>query len=202
MQYVLVLIEPSLSAFGVAIIDSKNKKIILDQFSSDNHHNFVLMCWSICNLYEDFYNKYKEYINEELYVAQEAPISSGINSGKLNALGIYFYTRLGELSSYHKIKTFHPIKLKMFHGKKGYNKKDTIDVVNNMLEIFKNKGYEIEVRYSRLKKSIEITDGEADAFIYAVKAYVDLKCEIYDLIVDRYPSIYKVSSIESGMNYE
>ena len=69
--------------------------------TADSHHNFVLMSWSVANLFEDFKEKYKYFLLDEgTYIAQEAPIASGINSGKLNALGLYFYLECGKESSY------------------------------------------------------------------------------------------------------
>ena len=47
-------LDPSLAAFGIAIIDTKTQTIYLDQIKSDDHHNFVLMSWSIVNLFEEF----------------------------------------------------------------------------------------------------------------------------------------------------
>ena len=149
-------------------------------------------------MYNEFVDTYKDYINEDTYIAQEAPISAGINAGKLNALGEHFYNKLGEISKYEKITTYHPIKLKLFHNKKGYNKKDTIDVVSNILEYLNTNGYTIDIRYSRIKKSVEITDGEADAFIYAMKIYLDNNDNnITKYILDKYPRFSVIESIES-----
>ena len=36
-------LDPSLSAFGIAVIDTDKKQIILDQRKADSHHDFVLM---------------------------------------------------------------------------------------------------------------------------------------------------------------
>lgn len=162
-------LDPSLSAFGIAVIDTDKKQIILDQRKSDNHHDFVLMSWSIANMYNNIFDTYmKIFKDEKTFIAQEAPISSGINSGKLNALGMYFYINLGSFSSYKSIRTFHPIKLKVFHHKKKYDKKDTIEVVTNILEYLEESGYKVSLTVSRTKKSLSITDGEADAFMYAI----------------------------------
>lgn len=166
------------------------------------------MCWAISNLYNTFYDKYSYYIDliqsKETFVAQEAPIASGINSGKLNALGIYYYTKLGEMSSYSLIKTYHPIKLKVFHHKKKYCKQDTINVVEDILDYFKSIGYSITIKYSRTKKELNITDGEADAFMYAVKSYIDDRrlSKVAKDILAKYPRFDVMQSIEEKINDE
>ncbi len=195
-------LDPSLAAFGISIIDNKNKKIVLDQFKADDHHNFIFMSWSISNLYNAIYNKYKEYLyNANSYIGQEAPIASGINSGKLNALGYAFYSNLGLQSGYERIRTYHPIKLKVFHHTKKYDKKLTIKVIEDILDIFKTNGYDIDIRYSRTKKSINITDGEADSMMYCVKQYLDNEDnEITKAIINKYPNFSKIISNEELIN--
>lgn len=197
-------LDPSMAAFGIAVIDTENKVIILDQMEADSHHDFVLMCWAISNLWNDFKEKYGNYIElEETYVAQEAPISSGINSGKLNALGYAFFNNIGYYHSFKNIRTYHPMKLKSFHHKKGYTKKDTIEVVERILDYFKSIGYQIDIRYSRTKKTLNISDGEADAFIYAVKTYIDknLNTDITNALLDMYPRFLVIESIEENKGY-
>lgn len=193
-----ISLDPSLAAFGVAIIDTEHKLIVLDQMKADNHHDFVLMCWAISNMYNEFFDRYKYYIQSSVtYIAQEAPIASGINSGKLNALGEHFYINLGEYSNYDRIRTYHPIKLKVFHHKKSYNKKDTISVVEDILDIFEKHKYSVKLVVSRTKKNLSITDGEADAFMYAIKIYLDHEDnEISKLIYNKYPRFSEIKSIE------
>jgi hypothetical protein len=195
-------LDPSLAAFGIAIIDTMTQTIILDQMRADDHHDFILMCWSIANLWQDFESKYKYYIDsEDTHIAQEAPIASGINSGKLNALGLEFYLKCGASSSYERIRTYQPIKLKQFHTKRGikkYTKKDTIEVVENILEYLKEVGYNIDIRFSRTKRGTSITDGEADAFMYAIKTYIDKRPEAKTTrdILEMYPTLEYIQSLE------
>ena len=197
-------LDPSMAAFGIAIIDVGKQEIILDQLEADSHHDFVLMSWAISNLWNEFYCKYDKYLeSDESYVAQEAPISSGINSGKLNALGYAFYNNIGYNHSFGNIMTYHPMKLKSFHHKKGYTKKDTIAVVESMLDYFKSIGYSIDIRYSRTKKTLNISDGEADAFIYAVKTYIDKRPEAKSTndLLEMYPRLSVIESIEQTKGY-
>ena len=195
-------LDPSLAAFGIAIIDTTKQVIILDQLRADDHHDFILMCWSIANIWKDFETKYKDFIySEDTYIAQEAPIASGINSGKLNALGLEFYLECGKPSSYERIKTYQPIKLKQFHNKRGikkYTKKDTIEVVNNILDYLMSVGYTVDIRVSRTKRETSITDGEADAFIYAIKTYMDRRPEAKTTkdILAMYPTMEYIKSLE------
>ena len=195
-------LDPSLAAFGIAIIDTRTQTILLDQMRADDHHDFIMMSWSIANLWNDFMLKYRYYVDsEETYISQEAPIASGINSGKLNALGYCFYKGCGEISSYKRIRTYQPIKLKQFHLKRGikkYNKKDTISVVENILDIMKEAGYRVSIEVSRTKKSLSITDGEADAFMYAIKTYMDRRpgSQITKEIMSLYPTFSNIKSIE------
>jgi len=198
-------LDPSFAHFGVAIIDTKTQTIYLDDLTADNHHNFVFMCWSIANLYDQFLGKYQYFLYEEgCYIAQEAPIASGINSGKLNALGMYFYTKIGEMSSYGQILTFHPMKLKSFHHKKSYTKQDTIEVVNKILEYLESVGYKVKVVKSRTKKTLTITDGESDAFMYAIVSYMKNRPDAKTTsdIMNMYPRFNVFKSIEEAMQDE
>ena len=195
-------LDPSFAHFGIAIIDTKTQTIFLDDMKADNHHNFVLMSWSIANIFNDFYDKYNYFLDsKDTYIAQEAPISSGINSGKLNALGLYFYLECGKSSSYDKINTYHPMKLKSFHHKKGYTKQDTIDVVNKIIEYLESVGYSTKVIKSRTKKNLNITDGEADAFMYAIVTYIKYRPEAKTTkdILEMFPRFSVFESIEDGM---
>ena len=194
--------DPSLSGFGISIIDKNKQEIILDEFKADNHHNFILMCWSISNLYTTIFNKYKDYINEDTTIAQELPLSAGINSGKLNALGIHFYNELGKYSKYTNIYCYHPIKLKVFHHKRKYDKKDTMTVIEDIFNIFKEHGYTIDIRYSRTKKNISITNNEADASMYAIKTYINKNPNsmITKEILNKYPRFENIVSLNEELN--
>lgn len=197
IQPIYVGLDPSMSGFGIAIINKNTQEIILDEFKADDHHNFILMCWSIENLYNDIRNEYNEYFDQTTYFAQELPISAGINSGKLNALGIFFYNRFGSLSKYSNIKVYHPIKLKVFHHKKKYDKKDTMLVVEDILEMYKKIGYRVNIKVSRTKKALNITNNEADAMIYAIKTYLDQNPDalIAKDILEKYPRFDKITSL-------
>ena len=154
----------------------------MDDIAADNHHNFVLMSWSIANLYDQFLGKYQYFLCDEgTYIAQEAPIASGINSGKLNALGMYFYIKAGEESAYNRIQTYHPMKLKSFHHKKKYTKQDTIEVVNKIIEYL-----------------------EADSFMYAITTYMKCRPEAKTTqdILEMYPRFSVFESIEDTMSNE
>lgn len=195
-------LDPSFAHFGVAIIDTKTQTIYLDDLTADNHHNFVLMNWSVANLFEEFKGKYQYFLFDEgTYIAQEAPIASGINSGKLNALGLYFYLECGKESSYEQIMTYHPMKLKSFHHKKSYSKQDTIEVVNKIIEYLESVGYSVKVVKSRTKKTLTITDGEADAFMYAITTYMKCRPDAKTTkdILEMFPRFSVFESIEEGM---
>lgn len=174
----------------------------MDDLTADNHHNFVLMNWSVANLFEEFKRKYQYFLFDEgTYIAQEAPIASGINSGKLNALGLYFYLECGKESSYEQIMTYHPMKLKSFHHKKSYSKQDTIEVVNKIIEYLESVGYSVKVVKSRTKKTLTITDGEADAFMYAITTYMKCRPDAKTTkdILEMFPRFSVFKSIEEGM---
>lgn len=197
VQPIYVGLDPSMAGFGLAILDKNNQEITLDEFKADDHHNFILMCWSIENMYNGIISRYKSYFTDRTYFAQELPISAGINSGKLNALGIFFYHKLGSLSKYENIRVYHPIKLKVFHHKKKYDKKDTIEVVEDILEMFKKIGYRVYIKQSRLKKEDRITSNEADAMLYTIKTYIDRNPDalIAKDILEKYPRFEKIISL-------
>lgn len=197
IQPIYVGLDPSMSGFGVAIINKNTQEIILDELRADDHHNFVMMCWSIENMYNDFVSRYNDYVDIETQFAQELPISAGINSGKLNALGMFFYYKLGSLSKYSNIRVYHPIKLKVFHHKKKYDKWDTITVVEDILEMFEKIGYKVSIKISRTKKRVAITNNEADALMYAIKTYIDRNPDalISKDIMEKYPRFEQIISL-------
>ena len=202
MQPIYIGLDPSMAGFGISIIDKNSQTIILDELKADDHHNFIMMCWSIENMYNDFWNKYNYYIDENTCIAQELPISAGINSGKLNALGIFFYHKLGSINKYANIKVYHPIKLKVFHHKKKYDKKDTLIVVEDILKMFEEIGYKIDIRYSRIKKKIVLTSNEADSMMYAIKTYIDRNPQaiISTKILLKYPRFANIISLNEEKN--
>lgn len=160
------------------------------------------MSWAVANMWNEFKNKYQYFLFDEgTYIAQEAPIASGINSGKLNALGLYFYLECGKESSYKQINTYHPMKLKSFHHKKSYSKQDTIEVVNKIIEYLESVGYSVKVVKSRTKKTLNITDGEADAFMYAITEYMKCRPDAKTTkdILEMFPRFNVFVSIEEGM---
>lgn len=188
--------DPSIAHFGISIIDTKSKKIILDDIGQPKGNDFMMTSWAIANLYNEFQNKYGRLVTKDTVIAQEAPIQTGIMSSHLFALGTYFYLNLGKESDYKNIKTYHVMKLRKFHKKK-YTKKDTIEVVEKILDIFENNGYEILVVKSRTKKSLSITDGEADSFMYAIANYVIYENDkIAKLVLDMFPNLKLITSIE------
>ena len=196
-QPLYIALDPSMSGFGIAIINKNTQEIVLDELMADDHHNFVMMCWAIENMYNDFFTRYKDCIDEFTYFAQELPISAGINSGKLNALGMFFFYRLGSISNYANIKVYHPIKLKVFHHKKKYDKWDTITVVEDILEMYKQIGYRVSIKKSRTKKNVAITNNEADAMMYAIKTYLDRNPDaiISKQILEKYPRFECIISL-------
>lgn len=189
-------LDPSLAHFGIVIIDTKSKQIILDDIGQPKGNDFMFTAWSIANLYNEFKDKYEKLIDEETLIAQEAPIQVGLMAAHLFSLGVYFYLNLGSYSDFKNIKTYHVMKLRKFHKKK-YDKKDTIEVVDNILKIFEEDGYKIYVVKSRTKKTLSITDGEADAFMYAIANYVlNIKNKLSKKVLALYPNLELITSIE------
>ena len=75
------------------------------------------------------------------------------------------------------------------------------EVVNDILQYFESIGYSVKVIKSRTKKSLNITDGEADAFMYAVTSYIKNRPEAKSTrdIIEKYPRFSVFVSIEEGM---
>ena len=73
-----------------------------------------------------------------------------------------------------------------------------MEVVNKILDYLKSVGYTIDIRVSRTKKTLSITDGEADAFIYAIKTYMDHRPDAKTTkdIMDMYPTFEIIKSLE------
>ena len=105
-------LDPSLAHYGISIIDTKSKQIILDDIGQPKGNDFMMTSWSIANLYNEFNDKYNKLIDEETIIAQEAPIQVGLMAAHLFSLGVYFYLNLGSKSDFKNIKTYHVAKLR------------------------------------------------------------------------------------------
>ena len=67
----------------------------------------------------------------------------------------------------------------------------------NLLEMFKEIGYSVNIRVSRTKKKVAITNNEADAMMYAIKIYLDRNpnSEISKAIMIKYPRFSMLISL-------
>lgn len=186
-------LDPSFTCYGVSVIDGDNKLIYFNSFkNSPGSKKIKFLSWASYNLVteiEEWLNK-MYLLKADTYIGQEAPVphAPGSSTQMLYILGAFTYVRLGGYSSYERINTYNVYSIRRIHNNSKYTKKDTIKVVEAILEHFKAHSY---TTYINTKT---FNDGEADAFIYALKEFLlDSKDdELIDEILEVYPEFLKI----------
>ena len=162
--------DPSFTGFGIAKIDFKNpfnKKINLDEISTDFKGGKFK---SVVDASEDLVDKvlyeYPEAFSHEAMTSQEIPPTYGYYTTKLWVLGAHLFKAL-----HKKALCFSTSYLSFIHGKRN-KKEDTIALVEEILALFEQYGYKVEIKVSETKKSIKMTSNEADAMLYATRLFI------------------------------
>lgn len=117
---------------------------------------------------ELFLTECSEIIRPNVLIGMEIPPVTGMYAVKLWALDTHLYNSF----IYTKPYLFNVPYLK-FINKKYEGKNDTKEMINNIIELFKDEGYEIEQKLKDKKgKPRKLTSNECDSFIYAIRMFV------------------------------
>lgn len=154
-------IDPSFKGMGIAVIDKENKEIRLDELSVElNGGKFKNIAESAAEMTAQVLAHHKLDLMGEVLIAMEQPPSTGFYTEKLWALDTTLYRCL-------PVKPFmFPVAyLTYLHGKRN-SKDDTINLMNEVIEIFKDNGYEVKCSEKKM------TSNQADALLYATRMYI------------------------------
>lgn len=162
-------IDPSFKGMGTSIINTYNKTITFNELSVDVKHGaFAEICEASEKMIDLFLTENKEMINIYCLVGMEIPPVQGMYAVKLWALDSYLYNSLIMNDKY----LFNVPYLK-FINKKYEGKKDTKEMINQIIDVFKDNGYTVNQRLlNKNNKPRKLTSNECDSFIYAIRMFV------------------------------
>ena len=158
-----------INGLGTTLIIPEEKKIILNELSVElGHGTFAEVCKASEKMVDLFQTVNKEFITPNILYAMEIPPVQGMYAVKLWALDTHLYNSF----LYKKPYLFNVPYLK-FINKKYEGKKDTMDMVNDIIVAFESAGYTIEQRALTKKgKPKKITNNQCDSFVYATRMFV------------------------------
>ncbi len=162
-------IDPSYKGMGTSIINMTNKTITFNELSVDVAHGaFAEICKACEEMIDLFLTKNKEMINVSCLVGMEIPPVTGMYAVKLWALDTHLYNNL----IMNDIWLFNVPYLK-FINKKYNSKNDTKEMINQIVDVFKDNGYIIEqCLKDKRGKPRKLTSNECDSFIYCIRMFV------------------------------
>ena len=165
-------IDPSFSGLGLSIIDEDKKEIIFKELSVDIGYGAFteianashVMTSKVISQLMDIWHKPK-------LIGMEIPPVTGMYAVKLWALDTEIYRGLSS-NGINDIYLFNVPYLK-FINKEYKSKKDTKDMINNIINIFKDNGWTItQTLLDKRNKPRKLTSNECDSFLYAIRMYV------------------------------
>lgn len=162
-------IDPSYRGMGTSIIDIREKTITFNELSVDVKHGaFAEICKASEEMVDLFLTENKDMIKVSCLVGMEIPPVTGMYAVKLWALDTYLYNSL----IMNDIWLFNVPYLK-FINKKYDGKKDTKEMINEIIEVFKDNGYTINQKLKDKRgKDRKLTSNECDSFIYCIRMFV------------------------------
>lgn len=162
-------IDPSFKGMGISVIDTENKQLIFRELSVDVKHGaFAEIAAAADEMTDKFLTVNKDIIRPDALIGMEIPPVTGMYATKLWALDTHLYNNLIMNDKY----LFNVPYLK-FINKKYEGKKDTMQMINNIVTVFKDNDYKvIQALKDKKGKDRKLTSNECDSFIYAIRMFV------------------------------
>ena len=162
-------IDPSFKGLGFSCININYKSITFDELSVDvGYGSFKEISEASTNMIRLFNHTLYKYINENSLIGMEIPPVTGMYAVKLWALDTHLYNNISDKD----VWLFNVPYLK-FINKKYDSKKDTKEMINQIIDVFKDNGYTIEQNLKDKKgKDRKLTSNECDSFIYCIRMFV------------------------------
>lgn len=162
-------IDPSFRGLGFSCIDVNNKVITFNELSVDvGYGSFKEISEASTNMTTLFNDTLSEYIDNNSFIGMEIPPVSGMYAVKLWALDTHLYNNISDKN----VWLFNVPYLK-FINKKYESKKDTKEMINQIIDVFKENDYKIDQKLKDKKsKDKKLTSNECDSFVYCIRMFV------------------------------
>ena len=166
-------IDPSFVGFGLSEINLENKVIWFREFSVDVKHGAFAEITEAAVLMEHILDEKTNFMSSE--VGMEIPPVSGMYAVKLWALDSRVYDHVS--SEANNVWLFNVPYLKFINGKAN-SKKDTMKMIDDILDVFKSNKFEIiQDLKDKRGKDRKLTSNECDSFLYCIRVFVKYSLE-------------------------
>ena len=166
-------IDPSFVGFGLSEINLENKVIWFREFSVDVKHGAFAEITEAAVLMEHILDEKTNFMSSE--VGMEIPPVSGMYAVKLWALDSRVYDHVS--SEANNVWLFNVPYLKFINGKTN-SKKDTMKMIDDILDVFKSNKFEIiQDLKDKRGKDRKLTSNECDSFLYCIRVFVKYSLE-------------------------
>lgn len=162
-------IDPSFRGLGFSCINTNDKYITFNELSVDvGYGSFKEISEASTDMIRLFNHTVYKYIKDESLIGMEIPPVTGMYAVKLWALDTHLYNNIRDKD----VWLFNVPYLK-FINKKYDSKKDTKEMIEQIINVFKDNGYEInQVLKDKKGKDRKLTSNECDSFIYCIRMFV------------------------------
>lgn len=166
-------IDPSFVGFGLSEINLENKVVWFREFSVDVKHGAFAEITEAAVLMEHMLDEKTNFMSSE--VGMEIPPVSGMYAVKLWALDSRVYDHVS--SEANNVWLFNVPYLKFINGKTN-SKKDTMKMIDDILDVFKSNKFEIiQDLKDKRGKDRKLTSNECDSFLYCIRVFVKYSLE-------------------------
>lgn len=151
---------------GTSVINTLNKTITFNELSVDvGHGAFAEICKASEEMVSLFIRENNDFNRLDSLIGMEIPPVTGMYAVKLWALDSLLYNNVG-------VDYLFNVPYLKFINKKYESKKDTKEMINKIIEVFKDNGYEIiQTLTDKKGKPRKLTSNECDSFIYAIRMF-------------------------------
>lgn len=165
-------IDPSFVGLGLSIIDEEKKEITFKELSVDVVHGaFAEIADASHSMTTNVIIELKDIWHKDKLVGMEIPPVTGMYAVKLWALDTEIYRALHSNLN-NDIYLFNVTYLK-FINKEYKSKKDTKNMINSIVDVFKDNGWTInQTLLNKKDKPRTLTSNECDSFLYAIRMYI------------------------------
>ena len=166
-------IDPSFVGFGLSEINLEEKRVRFREFSVDVKHGaFAEITEAAVDMETILMNRVDFGAS---IVGMEIPPVSGMYAVKLWALDSRIYNHIKLYTD--DIWLFNVPYLKFINGKTN-SKKDTMKMIDDILDVFKSNKFEIiQDLKDKRGKDRKLTSNECDSFLYCVRVFVKYSLE-------------------------
>ena len=160
-------IDPSYKGMGTTMIDVLNKRITFNELSVDVKHGaFAEIAKASEEMVSLFIRENNDFNRVDSLIGMEIPPVTGMYAVKLWALDTLLYNNVG-------VDYLFNVPYLKFINKKYDGKKDTKEMINNIIKVFEDNDYEIiQTLTDKKGKPRKLTSNECDSFIYAIRMFV------------------------------